>query len=128
MHQAARHGDLHVLRVFSRPLRQAARGAPPLGLELRPVGEEELLAWRHDAELHFAEALIREMSRRGARCRGALVARALVGSVWFAYGVAPHVDGIQVKVPPRVVYRFKAFVRAPYGGRGIAPALYDAAD
>ena len=128
MHQAARHGDLHVLRVFSRPLRQAARGAPPPGLELRPLSEEELLAWRRDPDLDLPEAFIREMYRRGDRCLGALDASALVGYVWFAYGVAPHVDGIQVKVPPHVVYRFKAFVRAPYRGRGIAPALYDAAD
>jgi GNAT superfamily N-acetyltransferase len=38
------------------------------------------------------------------------------------------VDGIWVKVPPRAVYRFKAFVRPSYRGRGIAAALYGAAD
>src|SRR5215470_12872838 len=128
MHQAARHGGLHVLRVFSRPLGQAAQGAPPPGLDLRPLGEEELVAWRRDPELDLHEAMIRELYRRGDRCLGALDGSALVGYVWFAYGVAPHVDGIRVEVPPHVVYRFKAFVRAPYRGRGIAPALYEAAD
>ena len=129
MHQAARHGDLHVLRVFARPLRQhAARGASLAGVELRSLDEEELVAWRRDPELDLPEGMIREVYRRGDRCLGALHGAALVGYVWFAYGFAPHVDGIWVKVPPRVVYRFKAFVRASYRGRGIAPALYDAAD
>lgn len=128
MHQAARHGDMHVLRVFARPLRDAARSAPLPGVDVRPLGEEELVAWRRDPELDLREGMIREVYRRGDRCLGALYGAALVGYVWFAYGIAPHVDGIWVKVPPRVVYRFKAFVRASYRGRGIAPALYDAAD
>lgn len=128
LHQAGRRAGLHVLRVFSRPLRGAARGAPPPGLELRPLGVEELVAHSREPGLELREAMIREAYARGDRCLGALDAGALAGYVWFAYRSAPHVDGISVSVPPHVVYRFKAFVRPSHRGRGIAAALYDMAD
>ena len=128
MHQVAKRGQLHVLRVFSRPLVPEARSAPPPGLDLRPLGQAELLAYSRDPGLDLREAMIREALQRGDRCLGALDGNALVGYVWFAYGIAPHVEGIWVKVPPRAVYRFKAFVRPSHRGRGIAAALYGVAD
>ena len=63
--------------------------------------------------------MIRGALGRGGLCLGALDGSALVGYVWFAYEIAPHVDGIWVKVPPRAVYRFKSFVRRSHRGRGI---------
>lgn len=128
MHQAARRGGLHVLRVFLRPLQARRGGAWPNGLELRPLGEAELVSHSRDPEIELREATIREAFRRGDRCIGALDGAALVGYVWFAYQTAPHVDGIWVQVPPRAVYRFKTFVRPSHRGRGIAAALYGAAD
>jgi GNAT superfamily N-acetyltransferase len=128
MHQVAKRGRLHVLRVFSRPLLRDARSAPPPGLELRPLSQAELVSYSRDPGLDLREAMIREALQRGDRCLGALEDDALVGYVWFAYAIAPHVDGIWVKVPPRTVYRFKAFVRPSYRGRGIAAALYGVAD
>jgi GNAT superfamily N-acetyltransferase len=128
LHQAGRRAGLHVLRVFSRPLRSAARGTQPPGLELRPLGMEEVLAQGREPGLELREAMIRESYARGGRCVGALDAGALVGYVWFAYDTAPHVDGISVQVPAHVVYRFKAFVLPSHRGRGIAAALYDMAD
>jgi len=128
MNQAAKRGRLHVVRVFSRPLDRAARSAPPPGLELRPLGVEELVSYSREPALDLREAMIREAMQRGDRCLGALDGAALVGYVWFAYAIAPHVEGIWVRVPPRAVYRFKAFVRPSYRGRGIAAALYGVAD
>lgn len=128
MHQAAKRGKLHVLRVFSRPLDCGARSAPPPGLELRPLGEAELVSYSREPALDLREAMIREAMQRGDRCLGALDGATLVGYVWFSYAIAPHVDGIWVRVPPRAVYRYKAFVRPSYRGRGIAAALYGVAD
>jgi GNAT superfamily N-acetyltransferase len=128
MHQVAKRGGLHVLRVFSRPLLRGARSAPPPGLDLRPLGAAELVAYCRDPGLDLREAMIREATQRGDLCLGALDGDALVGYVWFAYAIAPHVDGIWVKVPPRTVYRFKAFVMPSHRGRGIAAALYGVAD
>ena len=128
MQQVAKRGRLHVLRVFCRELGSAARRATPPALELRPLAPAELLFHCRDPELDLREAMIREALRRGDLCLGALDGGALVGYVWFAYEIAPHTDGIWVRVPPRAVYRFKSFVRPSFRGMGIAPALYGAAD
>lgn len=128
MQQVAQRGRLHVLRVFSRPLAPLARCVAPPGFELRLLTPEELFRHSRDPGLDLREPMIRETDQRGDRCLGALAEGVLVGYVWFAYAVAPHVDGIWVKVPPRAVYRFKAFVRPSHRGRGIAAALYGFAD
>jgi ribosomal protein S18 acetylase RimI-like enzyme len=128
LHQAARRGGLQLLRVFSRPLAPAARGAPPAGLELRPLGEDEVVAHSRDPSLELREAMIRAQYRRGGVCLGALDGAVLAGYVWYAYDAAPHGEGIAVQVPPRAVYRYKALVRPAYRGRGIAGAIYDFAD
>jgi GNAT superfamily N-acetyltransferase len=128
MHQVAKRGRLHVLRVFRRELGSGARCATPPGLELRALAPGELISHCRDPELDLREAMIREALRRGALCLGALNGSTLVGYVWFAYEIAPHVDGVWVRVPPRAVYRFKSFVRPSFRGMGIAAALYGAAD
>jgi GNAT superfamily N-acetyltransferase len=128
LHQAARRGGLQLLRVFSRALRAAARGAPPPGLQLRVLGIEELVAHSRDTGLELREATVRDAYAHDGLCVGALDGATLAGYAWFAYGRAPHVDGIAVQVPAHVVYRYKAFVRPAYRGRGIAASIYDMAD
>ena len=128
MHQVAKRGRLHVLRVFRRELGRPAHRAAPPGLELRVLSQAELLAHCRDPGLDLREAMIHGMLRRGDLCLGALDGGTLLGYVWFAYQSAPHVDGIWVKVPPRAVYRFKSFVRPSSRGMGIAAALYAVAD
>lgn len=127
-HQLARRGRLHVLRVFSRPLDAAARSPAPPGLELRCLSLAELRSHSRDPTLQLREPMVSEALGRGDLCLGALEGDALVGYLWLAYAAAPHVDGIWVKVPPRAVYLFKALIRPSHRGRGIAPALYRAAD
>jgi ribosomal protein S18 acetylase RimI-like enzyme len=128
MHQVAKRGRLHVLRVFRRELGWPARCPAPPGLELRALSQAELLSRCRDPELDLREAMIQEALRRGDLCLGALDGGTLLGYVWFAYQTAPHVDGVWVKVPPHAVYRFKSFVRPTFRGRGIAAALYGVAD
>ena len=124
MHQAARRGGLHVFGVYCRRLGAAATRALEPGLSCRRLEQQELLGLCADPELELREAMVRE----GNACVGAFSGDDLAGYVWFAYGDAPHVNGVRVSVPPQAIYRFKAFVRPAYRGRGIAPYLYGAAD
>jgi GNAT superfamily N-acetyltransferase len=127
-HQLARRGRLHVLRVFSRPLDGGARSPAPPGLELRSLSLAEVRSHSRDPALALREPMISDILGRGDLCLGALEGDTLVGYLWLAYAAAPHVDGIWVKVPPRAVYLFKTFIRPSHRGRGIAPALYHAAN
>ncbi len=122
LNQAARRGGLHVFRVFHRRL-GAARAAPLAGLECRRLSAAGLARFSEDATL----GLHGSTDWRHA-CVGAFLDGELAGYVWFACGEAPHVDGVRVQVPARSLYRFKSFVRPAFRGRGIAPALYGAAD
>lgn len=129
LHQLGRRGGVHVLRVFSRPLgAPAPLGGAPKATEIRLLAQAELLSQVQDPELDLREAMIRQATQRGDLCLGAFEGGALVGYVWFAYASAPHVAGVWVRVPQRVVYRYKSFVRPAFRGRGIAAALYGAAD
>lgn len=111
LHQAARHGGLHVFNVFSRRL----RGGPP------PPPAPDFSCRR----LRGAELPAR---CRGDLCVGAFVDGELVGYAWYAYAEAPHVNGVRVRVPPHAIYRFRVYVLPAYRGRGVAPYLYAAAD
>lgn len=123
MHHAARRGGLHLFGVYYRKL-GAAAGACIQGLQVRALGETELLACCADPELELRESMVRS----GNTCIGAFSGGVLAGYAWFACDEAPHVDGVRVRVPRQAIYRFKTFVRPAWRGRGIAPFLYGAAD
>jgi GNAT superfamily N-acetyltransferase len=110
LHQAARHGGVHILNVFSRRLRSDPPPPAP-NVTCRRLREEELPA-----------------RCKGEVCVGAFVDGELVGYAWYAYDDAPHVKGVRVRVPAHAIYRFKVYVLPAYRGRGVAPFLYAAAD
>jgi GNAT superfamily N-acetyltransferase len=124
MHHAARRGGLHVFGVYCRELRAGA--VPPEDVQVRTLREAELLSYCADPDLELRERMVR--SADGNVCVGAFCGGELAGYVWFAYEDAPHVDGVRVRVPAHAIYRFKAFVRPAFRGRGIAPRLYAGAD
>jgi GNAT superfamily N-acetyltransferase len=124
MHQAARRGGLHVFGVYYRRLGAAAARALEPGLSCRRLEQQELLDLCADPGLELRQAMVRD----GNTCIGAFSDGELAGYVWFACSDAPHVNGVRVSVPAQAIYRFKAFVRPAYRGRGIAPYLYGAAD
>ena len=128
MHQAARRGGLHVFGAYYRGLGAAAAGVPAPGLTCRRLRREELISFCADPELDLREGMVRPALLRGDACVGAFAGGELAGYAWFAYGDAPHLNGVRVSVPAHAVYRFKAFVRPACRGRGIAPFLYGAAD
>ena len=128
MHQLGRRAGLHVFRVFHRKMDPGLPRIPVQGMEIRPLTEAELIARCSDPELDLSERMVRQAFERKGVCVGALAGSELAGYVWFAYDIAPHVDGVWVKVPAQAVYRYKAYVRPKYRGKGIAPALYRFAD
>jgi GNAT superfamily N-acetyltransferase len=121
MHHAARRAGLHVFGVYGRALGASAAPGP---FSVRRLGEDELFGFCADPELDLRESFV----RLGHACVGAFAGRELAGYAWFAYGDAPHLDGVRVRVPEHAVYRFKAFVRPAYRGKGVASLLYAAAD
>lgn len=128
MHQLERRGGVHLYRVFRRPLNGAAPLPFPAGYEPVALSLAQALAACAEPRLALTEAGVRAAYAAGGVCVGAAHGGALVGYVWFALHAAPHVDGVWVKVPPSVVYRYKALVLAEHRGQGIAPALYRYAD
>jgi len=128
MHQLARKGGVHLYRVFGRRLNGAAPLPFPGGYEPVALSQAQALAACADPRLELSEPGVRAAYAAGGVCVGARHAESLIGYVWFALQAAPHVAGIWVKVPPSVVYRYKAFVVPEHRGKGIAPALYRYAD
>lgn len=128
MHRLARHGGLHVFRVFHRALDPSAPWSLPATYDIGAMTEDEVLAECRDPALDLSDTSVRAAYARGGQCIGARQRGALVGYVWFAFDTAPHVNGIYVRVPPGTIYRYKAFVRPAHRGNGIAPAMYRYAD
>ena len=128
MRQLARRGGVHLYRVFQRRLEGAAPLPFPASYEPAALSQAEALAACADPQLDLAEPSVRAAYAAGGVCVGARQAGALIGYVWFALEAAPHVAGIWIRVPPRVIYRYKALVLAAHRGKGIAPALYRFAD
>lgn len=128
MHQLARRGGVHLYRVFQRRLEGAAPLPFPPSYEPAALSQAEALAACADSKLDLSEPSVRAAYAAGGLCVGARQAGALIGYVWFALEAAPHVSGIWIRVPPRVIYRYKALVLPTHRGKGIAPALYRFAD
>ncbi len=114
---------IHAYAVFRRPL-LAGRLPSPSGIALRAVGESDLVRLAADPRLELRAPSIRAAFARGELCVGAFDGGRLAGYAWFAQAPAPHVNGVQVRFAPHVVYTYKTFVRPDYRGRNIAPALY----
>jgi ribosomal protein S18 acetylase RimI-like enzyme len=128
MRQLARRGGVHLYEVFQRRLDGAAPLPFPPGYEPVALSQAEVLAACAGTELRLSEPSVRAAYAAGGVCVGVRHAGALVGYVWFALQAAPDVAGVWVKVPPSVVYRYKALVLPEHRGKGIAPALYRFAD
>ncbi len=122
-HQAARRGGLHVFQVLGRELRPAAPG-----IECKRLLDSEVLSCCEDPELDLSAATAGAALARGDACVGVVSGGELAGYAWYAYGPAPHLDGVWICPPPHAIYRYKAFVRAAFRGRGVATSLYRGGD
>jgi ribosomal protein S18 acetylase RimI-like enzyme len=128
MRRLARHARVRMFRIFVRKLDPAAGAAPPPRLDYRWLRVNDALALCADASLDLDEAKIRAAYGRGDRCIGAFDGAQLAAYCWFAMAAAPHMDQAWLEFPPAFVYTYKSYVRPAYRGRGIAAAMYRAAD
>jgi ribosomal protein S18 acetylase RimI-like enzyme len=99
--------------------------ARPTGLDYRVLEEQGLLAYCADPELDLRDAAVRAALAAGDICVGAFDEGRLAGYVWFSFRSAAHVDGVRVRVGPRVRYAYKVHVRPSCRGRGIGRSLLE---
>lgn len=123
----SRRLGIFVYAVLVRPLDAREPAAPP-GIALRLLSAREALAACAEPALELATDSVQAALDRGEACVGAFEAERLVGYAWFARQAAAHVEGIWMDFGHEAVYIYRALVRPEYRGRGIAAAMYRAAD
>jgi ribosomal protein S18 acetylase RimI-like enzyme len=128
MRRFARHARVRMFRIFVRRLGLAGGARAPLPLDCRSLRPEDALALCADPSLQLGEAKVRAAYGRGERCVAAFDGARLAGYCWFATAAAPHMDRAWLEFPPALVYTYKCYVRPAYRGRGVAAAMYCAAD
>jgi GNAT superfamily N-acetyltransferase len=124
----ARHAGLRIFRLFSRPLESEPLRELPQGIQLRLLGEHDVLALCRDPELDLRQDSVAAAYGRGDVCVGAFDSEVLAGYSWAAFAPLPHLDGVWVEFDRLTAWTYKSLVRPSHRGRGIAPALYRFAD
>lgn len=122
-----RRAGAHAWQIFTRPLSQDAPPVPD-GIAVRLLSPSDSARLGFDPELEIDARKVSEAVSQGEVCVGAFLGEALAGYAWFACQPAPHSDGIWMDFDRGGIYTYRAFVHPRYRGRGIAPALYRAAD
>lgn len=118
---------LRVLRVVRRDMTKSpAPGAT--GITFRLLDRPQVMALTADPALDLPPAWAEEAVERAGGCTGAFRDGQPVAYSWFAYYTAPDRYGLEVRVPPGVAYRYKAFVRRECRGLHIARLLYQFTD
>jgi GNAT superfamily N-acetyltransferase len=123
----ARRAGVRAFRFFRRPLDPSAAVELP-GIQLRQLAEQEALSLASDPELDLAADMVRRAFAAGDLCVGAFDGSRLAGYCWLAFAPVPHLDGVWVDFHGDAVWTYKSYVRPSDRSRGIAAALYRAAD
>ena len=116
------HLQIYFIRV--RPL----AGNPPdpnlpSGVSLRILDRATLLAASEDPELDLSRAWVESALAHEGVAFGAFDGATLVAYMWRTLSVAPHLDGLLVKVDRPYRYGYKALTRPKYRGRHINAAV-----
>lgn len=122
-----RRTGLGTFALFRAEMESEARSADA-DLTVRWLSVSEAVAAAADVELDLAPVWTRRAYSRGDRCLGAYLDGRLAGYLWTSRGHALRDERVAVRIAENAQYRFKAFVRVAHRGRGIAPALYRAAN
>jgi hypothetical protein len=123
---SSRAARVHVFRVFQHELDASAPWSLPASYEIGALTEDEVVAECRDPALDLSERSARAAYARGGLCIGARQRGALVGYVWFPFEIAPHLDGVYVRVPPQAMYRYKAFEKCDKKAGGVAAGFFRA--
>ena len=120
----ARYAGLRAFVFFRRALDPATPAGVPGGVEVRMLGEEDVARVCQRPELDLTAEKVVAAYARGDVCAGAYDSGKLVAYCWFAFGPAPHLDGVWADFHRHGVWIYKSLVLPSHRGRGIAPALY----
>ena len=124
MRRLQKHLGIEIYSVRIRPL-EANPPDPnlPSGFSLRILDRATLLAASEDPELDMFWAFVESALAHGGVAFGAFDGTTLVAYMWRTLSVAPHLDGVWVKVDRPYRYGYKAFTRPKYRGRHINAAV-----
>jgi GNAT superfamily N-acetyltransferase len=94
--------------------------APPGGqLTIRLATREDLLAAAEEYPDQLSASFVEEAMSRGDYCVAAFDQAQMVAWAWASFDLAPHGDGLWVKVEPPYSYGYKWYTKPEYRGRGI---------
>lgn len=117
MNLAGKYLGLHLYWVNRRPLQSAPVPSLPPGLSVRVLTAADLYTAAMDPQLEITHAFIDAALTRGDMAFGVFAKEKLVSYLWRATGLAPHVDGLWVRVAPQYRYGYKAFTHPAYRGQ-----------
>lgn len=115
------HAGIHLYRVGLRPLAKAEYRLD--GISVRIAQPEELLTAANDPELDMRPDFVRSALARGDFAIGAFEGGRLIGYAWRSFTVAPHVDGLWVRVECPCHYIYKGFTLPSHRGKRIQVAI-----
>jgi len=98
------------------------------GLTMRKATPEDLLQAIKDSPEHFDTAFVDGVLERGDICVGAFDGEHMVAWAWASFCIAPHGDGLWVKIAPPYSYGYKWFTKPKYRGRDIIGKLTELRD
>lgn len=120
-----RRCGLNLFRIYVRPLGSAARIACACeGLQIRLLGEDEVVGYCAEAEMDLREPQVRAAFARGDRCIGAFAEGRLIAYTWLAYAATPHIRGVWADFSPQLRYSYKTFVHPRYRGKRVVQAMH----
>ncbi len=115
---------LQLYTIWTRPLTvNPPNPNLPSGVSFRILDRATLLAATEDPELDLSRAWVESALAHGGVAFGAFDGAILAAYLWRTVGMAPHLDGLWVKVDRPYRYSYKAFTRPKYRGRQINAAV-----
>jgi GNAT superfamily N-acetyltransferase len=119
----SRRCGLRVFRFFI--MRGSAESAAkPRSIELRQMGQRDVLMLCSDPAFDLAEDKVQAAFARGDLCIAAFAGDRVVAYCWIAFAPLPHLDGVWADFDNRGTWIYKSLVLPSHRGQGIAPALY----
>jgi len=120
---------VQVYAVRARPLtRNPVPHDLPPEIRVGMIDRETLYRASGDDELRLSREFVDAALARGDVACGAMHGDRLIAYLWRTSKIAPHENGLWVRVTPPYHYGYKGFTHPDYRGQHINPALAFASD
>ncbi|NKB98983.1 MAG: hypothetical protein GKR90_10905 [Pseudomonadales bacterium] len=110
---------LQLYEINSRPFDINAIPTASPADEIRFATEDELQRTSHELPDQLPNNFLRGALVRGDKCLAAFVDGKIVSFTWRAYGDAPHINNVWIRVKAPYRYSYKAYTRPEYRGQRI---------